>query len=268
MDRSREDQVLASATRAAAEQFSTLSSDILVERRAASADGRLNSSNTVLRLAGICIGAFKKAADAAAERIAEIEQSKAIAYSDKLGPALEPFRVRAISAFKELGDGRDGAHLERLHSQQLARVDSEITSILDGLVADLSIGIAGGVNVDREKSRIIAINNSNGNGQFTIDSNHVTQSVGRDMNAGVAVQDLVALISEFQKKLADEALTDEAKADLEDAALNAEREISGPAPDPARVARLTGKLKELSEKIGTSALGGIAARIVTAAIGI
>jgi hypothetical protein len=128
-----------------------------------------------------------------------------------------------------------------------------------GVLADLEVGIAGGVNVKKQKSGV-SIDNRGGGGQFILDSPNASQFVGRDQSTstGIDTTALMQLLRQVREVLAKVEVTPDSRAEIEDALVNAEREITSPMPDPSRAIRLLRALGTRLEQFGI----GVAASLV------
>lgn len=169
--------VLASAERAAAKVIGPLPQAYNAATSRASAAGALGNSRTYLVMMEAAKDAYSAACEAAAMRVAEIVGKDAPAYADELRTMLSRLLDTVLSEYGQIVE----RHTARFSSTAAKSLGSEavrpaLAAALEGTIADLKVGIAGGANVDKEKSRIIHIDNRGGSGQFAVDSPGVASS--------------------------------------------------------------------------------------------
>lgn len=255
-------EVLKSAHRAAEKELE-------LARKAAHAQySKLHSNGAAITLVAEEIGkGFEEGCAAAANRIAEIEGARAIAYASALEELLRPLSEDFLAVFSPEIFGPNNL-MARMLGKAPDELRRRIARQLDATVADLKLGIADGVNVDKSKSRIISIDNRQGSGQFVLDSKDIRQSVGRDLRNDSTLSgadEIVSLLKELRTEIARGEVSDSIATDLDDAALAVERELEQPSPDPTRVRRLLLGLGKFSKEVAAAAVGHTIAGLVLAA---
>lgn len=223
------------------------------------------NSRTLLYARERASSAFREACDAAANRIAEVEGAAAVDYADDVPEIVEQARQTISAAFSKVA-----ARFNRFPPSAIAAAGTpaaDMERVVAATIDDLRLGIAGGANVDRSKSRIISIDNRGGSGQFAVDSPGSQQSVGHDLTAQASsAGDLFELVSALRLELAKGDVP--AHSDIDDAAVNLQRELQQEAPNPGRLKRLATAVGDFSVKAGAGAAGGFLARIAAIAAGI
>lgn len=220
--------------------------------------GRGNSRAYVLAREAIEIG-FRSGCSAAATRLAEVAGSNSREYSEQLEKALNIAGVRAISAMYAHRPS-NGGPFEALVDRMTEGIRLDVAGHIAATLEDLSINLAGGVHVDRTKSRIISIDNTNGNGQFAIDSADVQQSATGSMNRSTDLGEIRSLLAQLRTL----AEANDAPVEMVDLLLDAERETQQSQPDVGRLKRVINRLGAFGEKVGASALGGMLGQLLSA----
>ena len=120
----------------------------------------------------------------AAVTIAEIEGENASQHVPRFIDILRELQVQVLGIYQQ--HASKSGMKQRVDSR---RVDLQETldELLGGAVADLELGIAGGMNVMKQKSPV-SIDNRGGSGQFIFDSPNASQVIGRDQasSGGIA----------------------------------------------------------------------------------
>lgn len=203
---------------------------------------------------------WRRACRAAANRLAEVKGASAPDFADELKAALEAARPAILEPLHRMSSRANalGTHNAKLAAALEEHVGSELEATLD----DLSLSLADGRHVDRSKSRIISIDNRQGNGQFSFDSPGATQSVGGDMvSTGTSVEEIATLLEKLRAMLPSLSLTEAQATEIEDLVVSAEREAKSETMDQSRLKRFLAKLSAFGEQAGASAAGGILAQL-------
>ena len=210
---------------------------------------------------------WKAACKAAANRLAEIKGADAPSFASDLRAALEGAKPMVLGPMQRITGKHHafGKQNESLLVELAESVETEIQATLD----DLSQNLADGRHVDRSKSRLMLIDNRNGNGQFLIDSPGASQAVGRDMtNAGSTISEIASLLEQLRSAIPGLSLPSEMATEFEDLVVTAEREAASENVVPSRLKRFIGRLQAFSEQAGASATGTIVAQLVLLASGL
>lgn len=192
MDR---DEKIAAAARRAAKL------EVEATRRAAQAAvAEVSSSMCVENVAQMCESGYRKISHAAANVVAEIEGEDAPQHTGRLDEILREFQAQVLGIYQQHAS-RSGIK-QRVENRR-ADVQRVLDEILKETVADLELGIAGGVNVRKRKSGV-SIDNRGGSGQFIFDSPNALQVVGRDQASSgsidrAALRDLLGQVREWQR---------------------------------------------------------------------
>jgi hypothetical protein len=216
----------------------------------------LPSSICVENVARACESGYREICHAAAVVVAEIEGEHAPRHAMRLTETLRELQAEVLGIYQE--HASKSGMKPRVDSR---RVDLQKTldEILKGTVADLELGIAGGVNVRKQKSSV-SIDNRGGSGQFIFDSPNASQIVGRDQVSSGSIHPpaLMELLRQIREDVAKLEVAPEAKAEIDDALISAEREIASPTSDSHRTLRLLRALGTRLEQVGI----GVAATLV------
>ena len=162
--------------------------------------GLLSSSMCVENVAQMCESGYRKISHAAANVVAEIEGEDAPQHTGRLDEILREFQAQVLGIYQQHAS-RSGIK-QRVENRR-ADVQRVLDEILKETVADLELGIAGGVNVRKRKSGV-SIDNRGGSGQFIFDSPNALQVVGRDQASSgsidrAALRDLLGQVREWQR---------------------------------------------------------------------
>jgi hypothetical protein len=203
----------------------------------------LGNSRSILYAREACQKGYRKVCTAAAVRVAEIEGEGAIDLADALDAALHVLTDEALEVFPAYNWKRYrgfGAHVAKAE----AELKEAWTRERESAIADLRVGIAGGVNVRKQHS--IHIDNRGGAAQVAVGSKGVTQN----MTAGIGIdaRALKDLLHAVRQEVAKASLPEDQRDEIEDAIVATEREIEQKSPDEGRIKRLTiGVLKKVGE---------------------
>ena len=146
------------------------------------------------------------------------------------------------------------------------RIDlrAELDRILDGILDDLKVGLAGGEHVRTiQGSAAVSVDMRGATGQVMVHSPGATPRVDGDLiSLGVDVKSLVELLSELRVAVAASTDTAVDKEQVTDAIVNAEREVSAPTPDKSRLKRMVQAVADAAGKISIGASGNFVGRLL------
>ena len=218
----------------------------------------LNSSICVENVARTCETGYREICRTSAIAVAEIEGELAPHHAVRLGEILREYQAQVLGIYQQRAS-RSGIK-QRVDTRR-ADLQKVLDEILKGTIDDFEIGIAGGVNVKKQKA-VVSIDNRGGTGQFAVYSPHASQAVGYDqMSSGtIDLAALLDLLRQIRDEVAERGVASDTRVKIEDAILNVEREAQLPAPDRNRVFRLLRAVGTRAEQFGIS----IAANLVTA----
>jgi hypothetical protein len=231
----------------------------------ASRNGNLGGSTYFIQAAQAVIACFRDAAEKSAVRLAEITQADATSYIELLRAALLAAAPKFAAAYS---DGVGNSSIAGYRESLGAEVNREINEAIQGVVEDLSLGLAGGINVDKNKSRIIAIDNRGGHGQFAFDNRHVSQTIVDNSQHGIDAAAIEAVLAALNSALSTAPVTREEADQIADEVVAVQRELMSPKPDVGRLKRMLLRLGQFSEGVASGALGGIAAQVIAIAVGL
>jgi hypothetical protein len=252
-----DDKVVAAALRAAKLKVEATRQ----AARAAVADlnrrNMLRSSMCVENVAQACEFGYREICHATAVVVAEIEGEYALRHTTQLTGALRELQAQVLGIYQQHASA---SGMKQLVDSRQVDLQRALDETLKGVVADLELGIAGGVNVRKQKSGV-SIDNRGGSGQFIFDSPNASQVVGRDQasNGSVDSAALIDLLRQIREEVAKVEVVPEARAEIEDALVNAEREIASPTPDANRTLRLVRALGTRLEQFGISVASSLVA---------
>jgi hypothetical protein len=258
----RKDGITASARRAAKLKVEAVRDEAEAAVFRAARRGILSSSAHVERVERLCVVGYCEACKAAAVQIAEIEGADAPQQAANLGEILRGLEADVLGIFQHhASPGQSSGPIKHLVDTCKGRLQEALAEISQGAVADLELGTAGGVNVEKQKSGV-SIDARGGAAQVIVDSPNVSQIVGRDQVSGGSNDPaaLKSLLCRVRQELLKVKISPDAKVDIEDAIVNTEQEMALPTSDPSRVLRLLRTLGTRLEQFGIS----VAANLVSA----
>jgi hypothetical protein len=253
----RADKVVAAALRAAKLK-------VEAARRAAQAvvadlnrRNVLRSSMCVENAAEACEAGYHEICHAAAIVVAEIEGEHAPRHAANLTGALRELQAQVLEIYQQHASP---SGMKPLVDRRQVNLQRALDETLKGVVADLELGIVGGVHVRKQKSGV-SIDNRGGSGQFIFDSPNASQVVGRDQGSKVSIDpdSLMDLLRNVREEIAKLEAPPEATAEIKDALVNAEREIASPTPDANRMFRLLRALGTRLEQFGMNVASSLVA---------
>jgi hypothetical protein len=255
MDRS--EKIAAAAQRAAKFKVEATHRAAQAAMHEAARRGILQSSMHVMNVERVCVDGYREMCNAAALTIAEIEGEDAPQHAARLREILREAQAELLSISRRPVSG--GA-MKNFIDGRRPHIQAAFDEILEGTVADLELGIAGGVNVRKQKTGV-SIDNRGGSGQFLFDSPNASQAVGRDQVAGGSIDlaTLIDILRRVREEVGTAEIAPDARNEIEDAIVNAEREIMLPSPDPSRTRRLFRALCARLEQFGISVAGSVVA---------
>ena len=208
-------------------------------------------------VAQACKSGYREICSAAAVIVAEIEVERGPGHATSLTDALRELQAQVLAIYQQYAS-KSGMK-PRVEGR---RVDLQkaLDEILQGAVADLELGRAGGGTPKRQKSGV-SIDDRGGSGQLIVDSPNALSIVGCDQASSGSI-DPAALMDLFRQVRAEVAKVEvvpEARDEIEDAVVNAEREIASPTPDAKRTFRLLRALGTRLEQFGISIAASLVA---------
>ena len=216
----------------------------------------LRSSVCIENVAQACEFGYREICFAAAVIVAEIEVERGPRHATSLTEALRELQTQVLAIYQQYAS-KSGMK-PRVDAR---RVDLQkaLDEILKGAVADLEFGMAGGVTPKRQKSGV-SIDDRGGSGQFIFDRPNPSQLVGCDRASSGSIDPaaLMDLFRQVREEVAKVEVVPEAGAEIEDAVVNAEREMASPTPDSKRTFRLLRALGTRLEQFGI----GVASSLV------
>jgi len=233
---SRDDDIAASTRNVVEQRLSELHDGIQRVTFEAARAGRYDSSAHVLSVKRTCVDAYREICRSAAVHVAEIEGEDTSRHAHTVSQILSSIQPEIIEAFGFQSQGRSSDSLMQLASAQRAELQTALDAEVEHTARDLTLGVAGGVNV--KKRQQIAIDNRGGAGQFAINSSGVTQAIGRDQIASTDLAGVAAFLRELRENIAAADIPVEAREALEDSLVSIEREAGSEAPNPSRLKRM------------------------------
>lgn len=246
----RDEQIAASIRRVTKLKTEAIGREsVMVVSRAVAAGGS-RSSRLVLGVEEVCAAGYRAMSTAAAVQIAEIEGEDTPKHADRLGEVLREAQAGVMSVFN---DRAGSAGYPDILAKRREALQQTMGETLQGTVDDLRLGIAGGVNVKKQKAGV-SIDNRGGSGQFIVDSAGASQTIGRDQTttSGIDVAELTSLLGQVRDAVGKADLSTEARDNSEDAIVSVEREISEPVPNVGRVRRLLGAVGTIARDTGVN----------------
>jgi hypothetical protein len=238
-----------SAIRAAKAKFDELGILLRNETSHAAANGRLNSGGHLINTRRIVTKNFKETCAAASIRIAEICGADAISYSDKLGEFLATLVPSAIETYTP-APGRGDPNMLQLATKQSIELTKDLTDIAAATADDLSLGIANGVNVAKQKAGINIYNRGEA-AQFAINSPQTHQELAWDQSVTTnTLTQIMEALREVQAIVKEAPLSTDDTEQINDAILIIEREVETPTPNPGRTKRFLSALGKKLESVG------------------
>jgi hypothetical protein len=216
----------------------------------------LRSSVCVEKVAQAVESGYREICHAAAVAVAEIEGEHAPRHSANLTETLRELQPQVLEIYQQHASA--SGMKQRVDSRRV-EIQKALDEMMKGTVADLELGIAGGVNIRKQKSGV-SIDNRGGSGQFIFDSPKASQVIGRDQvsSGNIDPRPVMDLLRQVREEVAKLEVVPEARAEIEDALVNAEREIAWLTPDSNRTLRLLRALGTRLEQVGI----GVAASLV------
>ena len=233
-----------SAIHAAREAFAPLGRLLFEERMRGLGRGSLP-----LILARITRDMHRTACDAAAVRLAQIDGDNARSYDDTLCQRLPELHADAMKEF----DGAfpdHGRYPANRDPALRAKLETDMNDDAGAVVKNLSLGIAGGENVARQKG--ISITTS-GSTNLAVDSPYARQTMNlTQTNTTSCLDPAVAteLLSFVREQIGQASLAIEHRDEIVDEVIAAEHELKEPEPNPARLKRLLRKIGDKFIELG------------------
>lgn len=261
------EQVVQAADRAATRSFAGLEKKTEQLILQSSRRGGLASSSHIRQERELCVEGYRDLCEAALNVVAEIEHEEAPLYLQAVRRVLLIHQHLVDRLFQHcaapgqhsslVGDGVQG---------ELPAFRQALESTLEGLLADLEVGIVSGRSVaSRKPSTGVSIDHA---GQVMMNSPGGQQSVSGDLlvASGLDVKDLLSTLSALRGEIAKLPFAD--REAVEDAVVNVERELAAATPQPSRVRRLVGTVVDVGTRVGIGMAGGFLARLAEIAAGI
>jgi hypothetical protein len=258
----RNERIAASVRRAAKLKVEATRRDAQTAMYDAARRGILHSSMHVENVERTCVAGYREICQAAAVVIAEIEGADAPQHAARLDEILREAQADLLEIFHQhASPGRSGGHMKQFVDTRRPYLREVLDQSLQGTVADLELGIAGGVNVMKQKSGV-SIDNRGGSAQVIVDSPNASQTVGRDQMSSGSIDPaaIMELLREVRDEVAKVEVAPDARDEIQDAIVNAEREVASPTPDSSRTLRLLWALSTRLEQFGI----GVAASLLAA----
>jgi hypothetical protein len=262
----RNDKIAASARRAANLKVEATRCKAQAAMFDAARRNILRSSINVQNVERACVAGYHEMCEAAAVAITEIEGAEAPQHASRLDEILRALQADVLEIFHQhASPGRSGGYMKQYVDARRPRLREALDQILMGTVADFELGIAGGANVNKQKSGV-SIDNRGGSAQVIIDSPNASQTVGRDQTSSVGIDPpaVVKLLQEVRDEVAKVEVAPDARDEIEDAIVNAEREVASQTPDSDRTFRLLRALGMRLEQFGIGVAAGLLAAYLQA----
>jgi hypothetical protein len=216
--------------------------------------GSLRGSGYIGQLGKVCQEGFRDACEMASVQVAEIMGERARGFATNLQPVLMKLNGEVLTLFDQFAkSGGSGMGYTKKRRRDL---EHETVHIVEGVIADLELGVASGQNVAKHRARIEVnaqggvanVMNESAHGRITV---HGDQRVGQDWDPAP----LFAAIQDLRAALATSEISPEDKDDVEDQTVALEREAAANDSNPGRLRRMGTALRNRLDQLSMNVLG-------------
>lgn len=245
--------VVLAAKRAADRRLRKIEEEMLASARRHSAANNYNSDGMVRSMQKLCVDGFREICTVISRTVAEVEGDAATIYEPEVRKLFSAFQLEAFKIFDSYLGNTLARHGTGGTASAMSGVRDELDVVLEGELADFGLGIVDGVSLRNIKGLQVDVSGSNN--AVIIGSSNSSQNVAVGLSAG----DLLEILADLRK--ASRSLAPEIRVELDDAILNAERELSSSDPDKSRLGRMLNAVLRVGRDVGVGAAGGILARL-------